>query len=372
MKIKAAVLRQVQQPMVLEDVELQDPKDDEVLVRIMATGLCHSDYNVITGDMNIPLPIVLGHEGAGIVEAVGHENTRVSVGDHVALSWVPECGQCQYCASGRFNLCATSAPRVLDGTLLDGTTRLHDGDGEEISHYSFLSTFADMAVVPLTSCIPIDDDVPFVPASLVGCAVMTGIGAVMNNARVKPGSTVAVYGMGGVGLNVIQGAAVCGAGQIIAIDVNPAKAAIAQLFGATNFIDASETNVPEAINELTSGWRADYTFEAVGRPQTMAEAFDITARGGILVCIGVPPDGSTLELPAVRLQKEEKTVCGSFYGGSHPQVDFNTILRLYKQGRVKLDELVSETLPLYQINDGFKKLEGNGAIRTVAIPNEGF
>lgn len=369
MKMKAAVLRQARQPLVLEEVDLLDPKDDEVLVRVMATGLCHSDLHVMTGDMAAPLPVVLGHEGAGVVEATGRNVSRVAVGDHVALSWAPECGQCRYCASGRPNLCDASAPKVLDGTLLDGSTRLRGPDGEEIRHYSFLSTFAEMAVVPQASCVPIDKDVPFAPASLVGCAVMTGIGAAMNNAKVRPGSTVAVYGVGGVGLNVIQGAAVCGAERIIAIDVNPAKAAAARLFGATHFLNAAETDVPAAVRDLTDGWRADYTFEAVGRPQTMAQAFDITARGGLLVCIGVPPDGSVLELPAVRLQKEEKTVAGSFYGAARPMVDFNTILRLYKQGRVKLDELVSETIPLSQINEGFENIRRGEAIRTVALPN---
>lgn len=369
MKIKAAILYEPKSDLVVEDVELGDPRADEVLVRIMATGLCHSDLHVVTGDMQVPLPVVLGHEGAGIVETVGGSVTRVKVGDHVALSWAPECGECRYCITGRPNLCTTSARKVLDGTLLDGTSRLSTSEGDELKHFSFLSTFAESAVVPEASCVPIDHDVPFAPASLVGCAVMTGIGAAMNNAKVRPGSNVVVYGAGGVGLNVIQGAAICGAEKIVVIDVNQDKESVARNFGATHFVNPRETDIGEAIGELTDGFGADYVFEAIGLLDTMSEAYDITARGGTVVYIGIAPDGSKLQLPAVHVPREEKVVTGSFYGGARPLIDFPAILRLYKQGKVKLDELVSERVPLERINAELGKVHSGEAIRVVVEPN---
>jgi Zn-dependent alcohol dehydrogenase len=354
--------------MAIEPLDLAPPRPREVCVRIMATGLCHSDLHVIDGDMAVPLPAVLGHEGAGIVERVGEGVTRVRPGDHVALSWAPECGVCRHCVAGRPNLCTASAPRVLDGTLLDGTCRLADADGCAIYHYSFLSTFAEHAVVPEASCIPIDRDVPFAPASLVGCAVMTGIGAVLNTAKVRAGSTVAVLGLGGVGLNVVQGAALSGAARIIGIDANPAKATAGRAFGMTDYLEPAAGPLEGQVRALLGGERVDYAFEAVGHPSTMAAAYDITERGGTVVYIGIAPDGARLELPATRLPREEKIVTGSFYGGARPLIDFPAILRLYRQGRVKLDELVTERLPLSAINEGFDRLRRGDALRIVVEP----
>jgi len=368
MTIKAAVLRTPRTPLAIEALSLGDPRDHEVRVRIMATGLCHSDLHVIEGDMAVPLPVVLGHEGAGIVEAVGPSVSRVKVGDHVALSWAPECGVCRYCVGGRPNLCTASAPRVLDGTLLDGTTRLKDGKGAELFHYSFLSTFAEAAVVPEASCIPIDREVPFAPASLVGCAVMTGIGAAVNTAKVRAGSTVAVLGLGGVGLNVVQGAALCGAERIVGIDTNAAKGKTATGFGLTDFIDPKDGPVAAQLRQRLGGELADYAFEAIGHPTAMATAYEITARGGTVVYIGIASDGAKLELPATRLPREEKIITGSFYGGARPLIDFPNILRLYRQGRIKLDELVSAKLPLKGINEGFDRIRRGDAIRVVVEP----
>ena len=370
MRITAAVLRNPASSLTLEALSLADPGAQEVRVRIKASGLCHSDLNVIEGDMVVPMPVVLGHEGAGIVEAVGQSVSRVRVGDHVALSWAPECGVCRYCVSGRPNLCTASAPRVLDGTLLDGSTRLTDSAGEKLFHYSFLSTFAEAAVVPEASCIPIDRHVPFAPASLVGCAVMTGIGAVVNTAKVRAGASVAVLGLGGVGLNVVQGAALCGAERIIGIDANPHKAATAKSFGLTDFIDPREGPVAAQVRELLHGDFADYAFEAIGHPETMSLAYEVTARGGTVVYIGIAADGATLTLPATRLPREEKIVTGSFYGGARPLVDFPNILRLYQQGRIKLDELISQRLPLAAINEGFEQIRRGEAIRVVVEPGD--
>lgn len=368
MTIKAAVLAKPRTPLSLERLTLADPRDDEVRVRIMASGLCHSDLHVIDGDMAVPLPVVLGHEGAGIVERVGSAVTRVKLGDHVALSWAPECGVCRYCVSGRPNLCAASAPRVLEGTLLDGTTRLSDGGAKPVFHYSFLSTFAECAVVPEASCIAIDPEVPFGPASLVGCAVMTGIGAATNTAQVRAGSVVAVLGLGGVGLNVVQGARLCGAERIIGIDTNPAKAETARRFGLTDFIDAKVGPLAEQVRSLLRGELADYVFEAIGNPAAMSAAYEIAARGGMIVYIGIAPDGARLELPAVRLPREEKIVTGSFYGGARPSLDFPNILRLYRQGRIDLDGLISARLPLSAINEGFDQVRRGEAIRVVVEP----
>ena len=368
MTVKAAVLRAPGKPLTIEALALGNPRAHEVRVRIEATGLCHSDLHVIEGDMKVPLPVVLGHEGAGVVEAVGPEVTRVKLGDHVALSWAPECGVCRYCVGGRPNLCTASAPRVLDGTLLDGSTRLADAAGESVFHYSFLSTFAESAVVPEASCIAIDREAPFAPASLVGCAVMTGIGAAVNTAKVRPGSTVAVLGLGGVGLNVVQGAALCGAERVVGIDSNPAKAKTAEIFGLTDFLDPRAGPLVEQMRALLGGELADYAFEAIGNPATMTAAYEITARGGTVVYIGIASDGAKLELPATRLPREEKIVTGSFYGGARPLLDFPKILDLYLKGRLKLDELVTERLPLKRINEGFDRMRRGDAIRVVVEP----
>jgi len=366
--VKAAVLRTPGKPLTIEALALGNPRAHEVRVRIEATGLCHSDLHVIEGDMKVPLPVVLGHEGAGVVEAVGPAVTRVKLGDHVALSWAPECGVCRYCVGGRPNLCTASAPRVLDGTLLDGNTRLADAAGESVFHYSFLSTFAESAVVPEASCIAIDREAPFAPASLVGCAVMTGIGAAVNTAKVRPGSTVAVLGLGGVGLNVVQGAALCGAERVVGIDSNPAKAKTAEIFGLTDFLDPRAGPLVEQMRALLGGELADYAFEAIGNPATMTAAYEITARGGTVVYIGIASDGAKLELPATRLPREEKIVTGSFYGGARPLLDFPKILDLYLKGRLKLDELVTERLPLKRINEGFDRMRRGDAIRVVVEP----
>jgi len=366
--VRAAVLRVPAAPLTLETLLLADPRAHEVRVRIMATGLCHSDLHAIEGDTVVPMPVVLGHEGAGIVEAIGPEVIRVKPGDHVALSWAPECGVCRYCVSGRPNLCTVCAPRVLEGTLLDGSTRLKDRVGAPLFHYSFLSTFAEAAVVPEASCIPIDREVPFAPASLVGCAVMTGIGAAVNTAKVRAGATVAVLGLGGVGLNVVQGALLCGAGRIVGIDVNPAKATAAKHFGLTDFIDPNAGPIAAQLKELLQGELADYVFEAIGHPATMASAYEIAARGGTVVYIGIAPDGAKLELPATRLPREEKIVTGTFYGGARPLIDFPNILRLYRQGRIRLDELISARLPLAAINEGFERIRQGDAIRVVVEP----
>ncbi|MFZ4815578.1 MAG: Zn-dependent alcohol dehydrogenase [Phototrophicaceae bacterium] len=354
--MKAAVLYEVGAPLSVEEVTLQNPKAHEVLVRLLATGICHSDIMVMIGTSTVPMPVVLGHEGAGVVEAIGEHVTQVKVGDHVVLSWAPYCGECFYCKENRVNLCESYAPRVLDGVLLDGTTRLSNAHGHELKHYSFLSTFAEMTIVPETSCIPVDREVGFSPASLVGCAVTTGIGAAINTAKVKPGSTVAVIGTGGVGLNVIQGAALAGAEKIIALDINPVKEGLAKQFGATHFINTAEADSLDAVRALTKGLGADYAFESAGRKQTMEQAYQLARRGGTVVYIGVANSGDTVNLPATQLTRTEKQIMGSFYGGANPRKDFAMIIDLYKGGKLKLDEMIGARYTLDTINEAVTEM----------------
>ncbi len=364
--MKAAVLYNSNADLIVEDVKLIDPKAHEVLVRLMATGICHSDVMVLNGSMPVPMPVVLGHEGAGIVEAIGEDVSHVKVGDHVILSWAPTCGECFYCQSDHANLCEQYAPRVLDGGLLDGTTRLRTMSGAEIKHYSFLSTFAELTVVPETCCIPVDREIPFAPASLVGCAVTTGICAAVNTAKVRPGSSVAVIGVGGVGLNVIQGAALCGAEKIFAIDINPDKAAMAMAFGATHFLNSKEVDAVDAVRGLTNGRGSDYAFESAGRTQTMQLAYQIARRGGSVIYIGVANSTDMVSLPATQLTRTEKHIMGSFYGGATPRRDFPMIVELYKRGKVKLDELIGEHHPLSAINQAVAAM-GTGKFARVVL-----
>jgi S-(hydroxymethyl)glutathione dehydrogenase / alcohol dehydrogenase len=261
--VRAAVLNAVNEPLSVEDVELAPPGPGEVAVRLEASGVCHSDWNVLSGATANPMPVVLGHEGAGVVEELGEGVTDLAPGDHVVLSWLPSCGRCFYCTQGRPILCEWSTPAMLAGTMPDGTTRLSRNRGP-IYHYSFLSTFAERCVVPEQSCVPIRKDAPFEVAALVGCAVMTGIGAAMNRAKVEPGSSVAVFGAGGVGLSAVIGSRLAGAGTVIAVDPLPFKRELAQELGATHALDPTNGDVAASVRELTAGRGADYAFDAAG------------------------------------------------------------------------------------------------------------
>ncbi len=368
--MKAAILEAPATDLVVEQIDCQEPHAGEVLVRIAASGVCHSDLNVVHGTQTTPLPVVLGHEGAGIVEAVGPNVTRVKVGDHVVLSWVPYCGQCAYCMAGHPNLCSVVYAVLAQGTLLDGTSRL-SRLGKPLYHYSFISSFAEYAVVPEAGCVIIRPDIPLDKAALVGCAVMTGVGAAVNTARVQPGSTVAVVGAGGVGLNVMQGARLAGAVAILAIDVNPSKLARAFAFGATHVINAAETDAVASVRELTKGIGADFSFEAVGRPETMRQCWEMARPGGTVVMVGIAPEGSELSLPAIRVVREERRLMGSFYGSARPHVDMPMILELYMAGRLKLDELVTHRFSLEQINEAVHSLESGEAVRPVIVYDNG-
>jgi Zn-dependent alcohol dehydrogenase len=336
-----------------------------VLVRLRASGVCHSDQNAIDGTAEARCPTVLGHEGAGVVEAVGPGVTRVAVGDHVALSWAPSCGRCAECLRELPQLCSTAWPAMGEGTLLDGTSRL-SRDGEPVWHYSFISSFADACVLPERSCVPIPRDVPFAIAGLVGCAITTGVGSVWRTAKVRPGDRVAVFGCGGVGLSAVLGAVAAGAGVVVAVDTEPRKLAFAQELGATDTVQwaGSSEATADAVAKA-SGAGVDYAIEATGRTEAMLAAFLSTRPHGAAVLIGIPRADAVLPLPALTIPRMERRVLGSIYGSSRPERDFPLTLDLYRRGRLPLDKLVTHRLPLEQVGPAFELMRSGEAVRVV-------
>jgi S-(hydroxymethyl)glutathione dehydrogenase / alcohol dehydrogenase len=365
MKVKAAVFHQTGVPFQIETLDLESPKAGEVLVKVAAAGVCHSDWHLMTGATQHPLPVVAGHEGAGVVEAVGEGVGRIRPGDHVALNWAPNCGSCFYCLRNKPSLCNTFVGPIWAGTMMDGTTRLSK-DGRPVYHFSALACFAEYAVVPQECCVPIAKDVPLTVAALIGCAVTTGVGAVLNTARVEPGSTVAVFGAGGVGLSIIMGAQLAGAARIIAIDTNETKGDMAQEFGATDILMARpDTN--DAIRSLTAGRGADYAFEAIGIPAVQEQCLDAVRPGGTAVLVGVSPMGSGTNLPGAVITRQEKTVTGSYYGSANTARDFPLYAELYRQGKLDLGRLISRTYPLEQINEAYQEMLGGEIARGVIV-----
>ena len=368
MKIRGVVLEQTGGPLVVSELELASPGHEEVLVRLRASGVCHSDWNAVDGTAENPCPCVLGHEGAGIVEEVGKGVTRVAVGDHVALSWAPSCGECAECARGLPQLCSTAWPAMGTGGLMDGTPRL-SRDGQPVYHYSFLSTFADACVVPERSCVRISEDVPFDVAALVGCAVSTGAGAVWRTAGVQEGDRVAVVGCGGVGLSALLAAVAAGAEPIVAVDAAPSKLDVARSFGAHAGVlwQGSAEATAEAVRDA-SGGGVDYAIEATGRPEAMEAAFLSTRARGAAVLIGIPRADAVLSLPAITIPRMERRVLGSIYGSSMPERDFPLTLDLYREGRLPLDRLISHRLPLEGAERGFELMHSGEALRVVLEP----
>jgi Zn-dependent alcohol dehydrogenase len=365
MRLRAAVLERTGGPLTVEELILAPPGPGEVLVRLYASGVCHSDQNAIDGTAETRCPAVLGHEGAGVVEAVGIGVTRVNPGDHVALSWAPSCGECPECLRDLPQLCTAVWPAMEAGGLLDGTTRL-SRDGEPVYHYSFISSFADACVLPERSCIPIPADVPFEIAGLVGCAVTTGVGAVWRTASVRPGDRVAVFGCGGVGLSAVLGAVAAGAGAIVAVDPVPAKLDVACELGATDAVPwaPSSEETAAAVIEASDGG-VDYAIEATGKTEAMLAAFLSTRARGAAVLIGIPPGDAVLPLPALSIPRLERRVLGSIYGSSRPERDFPLTLDLYRRGRLPLDRLVSHRLPLDDVERAFELLRSGEALRVV-------
>jgi NDMA-dependent alcohol dehydrogenase len=366
---KAAVLTAVGEPLLVRhDVEVDQPHAGEVLVRMAASGVCHSDLSMQNGTLPTPTPMVLGHEGAGVVEAVGEGVTAefgLEAGDHVVISWVPQCGTCYFCVRGQPELCGATTMSVAMGCLLDGTTRL-TADGQPLRQMSATGTFSELAVIPAISALKIDRDLDLKVAALIGCGVLTGVGAALNTAHISRGDTVAVVGCGGVGLNVIQGAAIAGAGQIIAVDVHPAKLELARGFGATAVVDASARDAVSAVMELTSQRGADVAFEVIGLQQTIDQTIGMTRRGGQAILVGVPRMDATVNVPAFfGVVLAEKTIRGCWYGSSDVRRDVPRMIEFYRQGRLKLDELISQTIGLEQVNEAFASLQAGQVARTV-------
>lgn len=365
MKIKAALLTAPGQPFVIEELELEAPRAGEVLVRIAASGVCHSDYHLLTGTTQHPMPCVAGHEGAGVVQAVGAGVTRVQEGDHVTLSWTPDCGECFYCLRDRPNLCETYTGPIWQGVMLDGSPRL-SWQGRPVYAYCGLATFAEYVVVPQQSCVPIRRDVPLKTAALVGCAVATGVGAALYTASVRPGESVVVYGAGGVGLNIIQGAALCGASPIIAVDASPAKMDIARSFGASHALLAGDDTL-SAIRDMTGGRGADHVFESVGLPALQEAGLAAVRPGGTLTLVGLSPMGTGTNLPGAVITRQEKVIRGSYYGTVNPRRDFPLLVELYMAGRLRLDELVSREYTLEQINTAYDDMLTGELARGVIV-----
>ena len=362
--MKAAVLYAAGQPLQIEDLSIQDPRRGEVMVRVAAGGVCHSDLHVMNGDLTAPLPVVLGHEGAGIVEKVGEGVTDFKPGDHVVLLWRASCGNCLYCLSGRPALCEMGAGIRWSGHLSDGTSRFRRGD-EEIRHFAGVSSFGELTVLPREGLVKIDPTVPLEKAAIVGCAVMTGVGAVINTARVEPGASIVVVGCGGVGLNAIQGGALAGAEKIIAVDVLDNKLEYARQFGATHTINAKQVDAIEAVKEITGGRGADYAFEVIGNVKTIAQAYQMIRRGGTLVVVGVAPMGAEVAINASSIMLDEKMIRGSLYGSCQPKLDAPRMLNLYRAGKLKLDELISREYPLDKINEAFDALRHGEVARSI-------
>lgn len=363
--MKAALLIEPGVPFAVEDVDVEKPQTGEVLVRMAACGVCHSDWHLMTGATKHPTPVVPGHEGAGVVEAVGPGVSRVKPGDHVILNWAPNCGHCFYCLRDKPNLCQTYVEPIWAGTMMDGTTRLC-WQGRPVYVFSALGAFAELAVVPQETCIPVRKEIPLKAASLVGCAVATGVGAVIRTAKVEPGSSVVVFGCGGVGLNILQGAALAGAEKIIAVDRSEAKMNLARQFGATHTLLANEHTI-EAVKELTCGRGADYSFEAVGVTVVQEEAVAAARPGGAAVFVGLAPMGTNTNIPGSVLARTEKVVMGSYYGSVNTTRDFPLLIDLYLAGKLKLDELVTREYALEQINEAYAHMLSGETARGVVV-----
>lgn len=356
----------VSKPLVVEELDLDGPGPSDVLVEIVAAGLCHSDLSVINGTRPRVMPMVLGHEAAGVVREAGTDVQDFRPGDHVVFSYVPACGRCLYCAVGRPALCENGARANTEGTLLRGQRHFRNGDGEVLHHHLGVSAFSQFTVAASESLIKIDRDLPLETAALFGCAVTTGVGAVTNTARVEPGSSVAVFGLGGVGLSAILGASVAGAQLIVAVDPIPWKLEIARKLGATEALDPTVGDAVETIRELSHGG-VDYAFECVGSEAVLTQAYLATRRGGMTVAVGLPSPQQRLAVPIVSLVGEERTIKGSYMGSSVPRRDIPRLISLYRAGRLPVELLFTRTVQLPELNVAFDRLYSGEATRQILI-----
>lgn len=366
MKTRAAVLEEGATRFEIRELEVDEPGPGEVHVKFAASGLCHSDLHLLDGDIVPRFPIVAGHEGAGVVEAVGSGVTKVAVGDHVVCSFIPACGKCRWCCTGHSNLCNNGA-YLVHGTSFDGTFRYHGPDGTDYGSFSMLGSLSERATLSELSVVKIDEWLPLTVAALVGCGVPTGWGTAVNAAAVKAGDTVVIYGIGGVGINAVQGASAAGARFVVVVDPVQFKLDTAMKMGATHaFADPREAAVK--VNELTWGEGADQALVTVGvvDSEVITDAFNVLGKCGTLVVTGqAHPDKLTIQVPSAHLVRYEKVIRGSQYGSCNPHYDIVKLLRMYDQGVLKLDELVTQTYTLDQVNDMVQDLRDGRLIRGV-------
>jgi S-(hydroxymethyl)glutathione dehydrogenase/alcohol dehydrogenase len=364
---KAVICREWNKPVVIEEVEIESPRRGEVMIKLAACGVCHSDLSATNGTIPLPPPLVLGHEGAGHVVEVGEGVSDLAVGDTVVVSWIAICGRCRYCVMGRPALCDNAQKAAL--TLPDGTRRIKDKSGKELNHFAGVAVMAEYATLPRENIVKIDPTIPLDKAALVGCAVMTGVGAALNTAKVEAGSSCVVFGAGGIGLNVIQGCALAGAEKIIAIDMADKKLEFAQQFGATHVINPKQEPNSDPVGKvmLMTGGGADYAFECIGMGSTISQAYNSVRKGGTAVVVGVAKATDTVTIGAFMIPFVEKTLVGSMYGSARPSVDFPRLLNLYKAHRLKLDELVSATYRIEDANRAFADMQTGVNARGVIV-----
>lgn len=372
MKTKAAILYEMglsqpyseSLPLKIDEVTLESPGSREVLVEIAAAGLCHSDLSVLDASRPRVMPMVIGHEASGIVREIGADVKNLVIGDHIVFSFVPICGRCDFCVAGRVALCEAGAKANIAGTLLSGGRRFTDSKSQVCHHHLGVSSFSQFTVAAQESLVKIDKSLPFTTAALFGCAVMTGVGAVLNTAQVKPGTSVAVFGLGGVGLSAIMGAHAVGAYPIVAIDQFDDKLKLATEIGATHTINVSNKDAVEELKELTNGG-AEYVFESVGNEKVLIQAYQSTLRGGTTITLGLPHPDKMFTIPAFSLTTEERTIKGSYMGSCVPNRDIPKFIEMYQSGKLPVDKLHTHTLELKDINAGFDKLAKGQAVRQI-------
>lgn len=351
-------------PLVVDEINLEPPGKREVLVEVSAAGLCHSDLSVIDGSRPRVRPMVLGHEASGIVREIGAEVKDFEAGDHVVFSFVPICGQCDYCVAGRAALCTKGARTNTEGSLLSGNRRFADAKLQVLHHHLGVSAFSRFTVTAQESLVKIDQSLPLETAALFGCAVMTGVGAVFNTAQVSPGKSVAIFGLGGVGLSAVMGASASGAYPIVVADMFEEKLALGCELGATHAVNVTQTDAAEAIREITKGG-AEYVFECAGSEQVLIQAYESTKRGGTTIALGLPHPNKMFSVPAVTIVAEEKVIRGSYMGSSVPRRDIPRYVSLYQAGLLPVDQLRAQTLKLEEINEGFDILATGETVRQI-------
>lgn len=371
--MRAALLRRAGVDVIVEDVELDAPHPGEVLVRVEAAGVCHTELHYIAGEIPCLLPVVLGHEGVGVIEEMGPRITDLAVGERVVFTWRPRCGECEYCVTGRPVMCVYGKVQAASGGLMDGTSRLHQGD-QEVHHFLGVSCFAERAVVSRRAVVPVGFDVPARVAAVAGCAVVTGVGAVLNVAAKNAplaGRPVLIVGAGGVGLSAVMGARLLGAAPLVAVDVSAEKLRLASELGATDLLDVSAMaadDVAEAVGDITHGG-AEVAVEAVGSGPTLRQAFAALKPGGMVVAIGLSSAKAEMRVPINELVQQQKQLVGSLYGSSNPAVDLRRLLELYRTGQLPIDRLVGKIYPLDGVARAYSALRGGAIGRAVIEPS---